>query len=74
MKPSLRKAINNKCKECIYCNQGPGSWRQQVAACTAITCPLFAVRPMPGQSIGTSVNALENSEMDRIGAVAHGEA
>ncbi len=44
---SLRKAINNKCIECIYDPiGGPGSWRQQVEACTSKNCPLFPVRPL----------------------------
>jgi hypothetical protein len=44
---SLRKAINNKCVECIYDPiGGPGSWRQQVEACTSKNCPLFPVRPL----------------------------
>lgn len=43
---SLRKAINEKCKECIYDpDGGRGTWRQQVEACTAPWCPLFKVRP-----------------------------
>jgi len=43
---SLRKAINNKCKECIYDEKGGGTWRQQVEACTATKCPLYPVRPV----------------------------
>lgn len=45
--PSLRKAVNDKCKECIYDQfAGIGNWRQQVEACTATTCPLYPVRPV----------------------------
>lgn len=45
--PSLRKCINEKCRECIYDPLGGnGSWRQQVTACTSPDCPLFAVRPV----------------------------
>ena len=45
---SLRAAIDAKCKECIYDPYGgTGTWRQQVAACTSPTCPLFPIRPMP---------------------------
>lgn len=43
---SLRKAINTKCKECIYDENGKGTWRQQVEACTAYECPLYPVRPV----------------------------
>lgn len=44
---SLRKAINAKCRECIYDpNSGMGNWRQQVASCTSQTCPLWPARPI----------------------------
>lgn len=43
---SLRKAINEKCRDCIYDpNSGLGNWRQQVQACTCTSCPLFPYRP-----------------------------
>ena len=43
---SLRAAINAMCKACIYDPiGGRGTWRQQVEACTAPHCPLYAVRP-----------------------------
>ena len=45
-KPSLRKAINQQCKDCIYDPHGGyGNWRQQVEACTCPSCSLFPVRP-----------------------------
>lgn len=44
---SLRKAINDKCRSCIYDPlSGLGNWRQQVSACTIVTCPLYPVRPV----------------------------
>ena len=44
---SLRKAINEMCKECIYDPlAGLGNWRQQVSACTMPRCPLYPVRPI----------------------------
>lgn len=46
-RPSLRSAINEACRNCIYDSRGAGSWRAQVAACTAHTCPLYVVRPRP---------------------------
>jgi hypothetical protein len=43
---SLRRAINEKCRECIYDPlSGGGTWRQQVEACTSRNCPLYPVRP-----------------------------
>jgi hypothetical protein len=45
---SLRKAINAKCKECIYDPiGGNGTWRQQVEQCTSFNCPLY-----PGETEG----------------------
>lgn len=47
MSASLRGAINAKCRECIYDPVGgTGTWRQQVEACTATRCGLWAVRPV----------------------------
>jgi len=44
---SLRDSINGKCRDCIYDPlSGLGNWRQQVEACTAKACPLWAVRPV----------------------------
>ena len=42
---SLRKAVNEKCRECIYDKQASGTWRQQVEGCTSLDCPLYLVRP-----------------------------
>ena len=44
---SLRKRIDKKCKDCIYDPAVPGTWRQQVALCTAKSCPLWDVRAAP---------------------------
>ena len=46
-KSGLRGKINAKCIECVYDEGGGGgTWREQVEACTAISCPLFSVRPV----------------------------
>lgn len=42
---SFRKAVNAKCKDCIYDSCAKGTWREQVQMCTAIDCPLWEVRP-----------------------------
>jgi hypothetical protein len=45
---SLRKAINAKCKECIYDPLGgTGTWKKQVVECTSKSCPLWPYRPTP---------------------------
>ena len=47
VKRSLRAAINDKCRECIYDDiGGAGTWREQVTACTSKACPLYPVRPL----------------------------
>jgi hypothetical protein len=62
-KPSLRSAINAMCRYCLYDRiSGPGSWRQQIEACTAKTCPLYNVRPRPAPTTARALNALENPE------------
>ena len=51
---SLRAAINDKCRECIYDSiGGAGTWREQVTACTSRACPLYPVRPLTQPRRGT---------------------
>jgi hypothetical protein len=59
---SLRGAINAKCRECIVDPRpGNGTWRQQVEACTAKSCPLYEARPVstpcPTSSVDRSIQA-----------------
>jgi hypothetical protein len=51
---SLRKRVNEKCKDCIYDPTVPGTWRQQVSLCSAISCPLWDVRAKPASPIPES--------------------
>ena len=46
---ALRRAVNAKCKACIYdpYAKGLGGWREQVAACVSSNCELHPVRPQP---------------------------
>ena len=44
-RPGLRGKINAKCCEFLYApGGGNGSWKQQVSACTSVSCPLHPVR------------------------------
>jgi hypothetical protein len=43
---SLKKCIENKCKDCTYDSCAPGSWRFQVEECRVRSCPLWEVRPI----------------------------
>jgi hypothetical protein len=44
---SLRAAIDEKCRDCTYDPVAPGTWREQVAQCSAVRCPLWPCRPGP---------------------------
>jgi hypothetical protein len=63
-RPSLREAVNIKCKACIYDPQAKGAWREQVADCASSNCALHCVRPVPrhcmldGQIDGAAVAAV----------------
>ena len=47
-RPSVRAAINAKCKDCIHDPKaGLGTWREQVELCPCTGCPLYPVRPLP---------------------------
>lgn len=67
---SLRNAIDDKCRECIYCPEEKGAWRQQVAACTVRRCPLFPVRPVPRDLMvnGTVDEAKADELRERLSA------
>lgn len=54
---SLRKAINDKCKDCIYDNMAKGSWVQQVCFCTSPNCPLFPVRIRTKEGLARELQA-----------------
>ena len=54
-KISLRKAINDNCKNCIYDNQAAGTWLQQVTLCSVLDCSLYPVRPVTKAAIPESV-------------------
>lgn len=67
-RPSLRAAIEAKCKDCIFDPLGGnGKWREQVARCSSGNCPLHAVRPLPK-------SARYGDESGRNGDIARGAA
>ena len=51
---SLRKHINQNCKDCIYDSSAPGSWRQQVFLCCMKSCPFWDMRAKPTSPIPES--------------------
>ena len=47
MSISLRKQINQMCKDCIYDPQpGNGTWLLQIQECTSTDCALYVCRPI----------------------------
>ena len=52
---SLRRVINEKCKDCIYDAASSGTWRQQVALCSVKSSTLYDVRPKPTSPIPESI-------------------
>ena len=40
------EAINAFCRECIHDPAAAGTWREQTAACTCTSCPLWRFRPI----------------------------
>ncbi len=55
LRPSLRAAINAKCKSCIFDPLAMGTWRQQVTLCSVYSCPLWEIRPVSSSPIPESV-------------------
>ena len=69
---SLRKAIDLKCKECLYDPiAGHGSWREQIAQCTSVDCPIWPVRPGPGS--GPFVREVMDDRVREKWGGCHGE-
>ena len=68
---SLRKAINAKCKQCVYDPMDVGTAAQQIAACICRDCPLHKVRPITTKQLPLSlleayrVNPLELDDRAR---------
>jgi hypothetical protein len=43
---SLKKCIEEKCKDCTYDKADDGTWRDQVERCNVRSCALWPVRPL----------------------------
>lgn len=66
---SLRKAIDEHCKQCVVDPCSPGTWRQQVSLCNVTGCPLWRVRPKSTSTIPESVlrwYGVENAEFQGL--------
>ena len=63
---SMRKAINEKCRDCIYDKCAPGNWRQQVEACAIVACSLYPYRPKSkGKARNGAVLTISQTERPR---------
>lgn len=52
---SRTKAINEKCKDCIYDPAVKGTWREQVELCTSEkSCALWPYRPITMASLNAN--------------------
>ena len=48
---SLKKHIDEKCKQCTYDPAQPGGWRSQTENCTVYSCALWPVRPVTIETV-----------------------
>ena len=69
---SRTKAINDMCKMCIYDHKSPGTWREQVEACTSVnSCPLWQYRPVSVSTVnGNRKTRAVDAELDVDALVA----
>jgi hypothetical protein len=65
---SLKAAIRAKCKDCTYDEAAPGTYLQQIEACTVKSCPLWEVRPL---TVAT-INLQRKHRGDDIDAIVDG--
>jgi hypothetical protein len=65
---SLKKCIEEKCKDCTYDPLAGGTWREQVELCTVRKCALWPVRPMTVATINANRNkrAATNLNLDAL--------
>ena len=47
MPPTRSFAISAHCRDCSHDPEAPGTWTQQVASCSALSCSLWRFRPVP---------------------------
>ena len=62
---SLRKHINQQCKDCSYDSASEGTWREQVALCPASSCALWPVRPKITSGSARQLQKLREMDPDK---------
>ena len=71
---SLKKCIEEKCKDCTYDPLAGGTWREQVEQCNIRTCALWPVRPITVATLNANrkkANAEAGARVD-IDALVNG--
>jgi len=65
---SLKHAIREYCKSCTYDSTQPGTYLQQIEACTTVSCKLYEVRPMTVATINLHRNKrdIDNGDIDKL--------
>lgn len=67
---SLKKCIEEKCKDCTYDPMAGGTWREQVELCRVTSCPLYDVRPVTTATLFASRKARNEDSTDFVGLLA----
>ena len=53
-----QKAIEEKCRECIYDELDEGTWRMQVEQCQLTDCVLYQYRPQSRSKVSTLADSV----------------
>lgn len=62
---SRTKAINEKCRDCIYDPKAAGTWREQVQSCQSEkTCALWPYRPISVATLNQNRKDKQVGEID----------
>lgn len=61
---SLKKCIEDKCKDCTYDPLAGGTWREQVEQCRVKSCPLYAVRPVTTATLHAKRRQADSTGLD----------
>lgn len=73
---SLRKRVDQNCKDCTYDPSSPGTWRQQVFLCCMKSCSFWDIGAKPASPIPESTlrwYGFDLAESQALAAVIEGE-
>lgn len=73
--PSLRNAIDAKCRDCGGQEGGDRFWRLHVSACPVTACPLWRVRPIASRNAPTWLSSRDPAALpDGFASLPAGDA